>query len=253
MRLLLVLSCVIAIHSAALNGTEEKPEVITINGAHYVKEVLKTGIERPYSLAIDAATDTLFFSYTLSDSEEVLRSAKIDLESGQFSDIEGLQYGFTQTVDQEHHVPYIGTSKGIYKYDYGNNNATLYAAPEADIWEVYYNGVLFYSDFPSRDLYTVRDGVSARFSELNETRRGGGCAVLYKSLDLGEEIRAIAADAEGRVHVCCEDGIYKVDKARAALERVFFVDDAYGLAFDRRNWIVYADAKSLAYLKPKQL
>ncbi|CAG4960789.1 unnamed protein product [Parnassius apollo] len=274
MKLYIFLSCIVVIHGAAIS--DEKCDGITIDGVYYDKEVLKTDLDRPYSLVVDFGTNVLYFSYNLYHTDDIFKTAKINLDTKDFAKLDGVENGFGQTVDQTNHVLYIGTSKGIYKYNNTDNTAKLYAAHDTDIGDVYFKDELYYSEFPSLFVYTVKDGQTERFKDLEETqvthfaiddeedmfyvnstglysqKKNTKDSVLYKEMNYGEGFRGITTDVNGKVYICFSDGIYKVNKHTTTVEKMVDVDDAFGAAFDGNNNIVYANSTSLIYLKASE-
>ncbi|XP_013178699.1 PREDICTED: ommochrome-binding protein-like [Papilio xuthus] len=275
MKLVIFLSLFVIIQAAV--SKEENCDGITINGIDYERETLKTNLDRPYSLAIDYSTNILYFSYSLKPTDDVFKSVKINLYTKEYSEIEGIENGFVQTVDQINHIPYIGSSKGIFKYDYTENEALPYIAYDCDIWEIYYrDNVLYYSDFPAQFLYTITNGEIVRFEDLDDMKiihfliddndvmfytnatglysqpKGSKDAYLYIKLDNGDKVRGLTVDKNGYVYACFEDGIYKVNTATGLLEHILEIDDGFGVAFDANNNIVYSDATSVYHLKPNK-
>lgn len=84
---------------------------------------------------------------------------------------------------------------------------------------------------------------------LYSQAKGTKNAVLYEEFPI---VRGLTTDVNGNVYVCLSDGIYAVNKEKLVLEKVLNVDDAFGLAFDNDNNIVYADATRLVRLKPSK-
>ncbi|KPJ14850.1 Ommochrome-binding protein [Papilio machaon] len=274
---LVIFLCLVATIKGAAVSKEENCEIISINGINYERETLKTNLDRPYSLAVDYGTNMLYFSYSLKPTDDVFQSVKINLYTKEYSEIEGIENGFVQTVDQINHIPYIGSSKGIYKYDYTKNKAIPFIAFDSDIWEIYYrNNVLYYSDFPAQFLYTITNGERIRFKDLDEMKiihfliddnnvmfytnatglysqpKDSKDAYLYKELENGDKVRGLTIDIKGHVYACFEDGIYKINTGTGLLEHILEIDDAFGVAFDNNNNIVYSDATSVYHLKPNK-
>lgn len=272
MKLLSFLSLVVTIKAAAVSN--EECDGISINGTYYERELLKTNLDRPYSLAIDWGTNVLYFSYSLQPTDDVFKSLKINLNTKEYSEIEDVENGFVHTVDQKKHVVYIGTAKGIYKYDYATNKAEPFDVLESDIWEIFYkNGVLYYSDFPEQFLYNLTYDEKTRVEDLDYMKiihfviddnevmfytnatglysqpKGSKDAYLYQQLENGDKVRGLTLDVKGYVYACFEDGIYKINTATGVLEQLLEIDDAFGVAFDASNNIVYSDATSVYYLK----
>ncbi|XP_075983994.1 ommochrome-binding protein-like [Anticarsia gemmatalis] len=268
MKLILILSGLITIQAGVIKE-ETECTGIKINGKYYESEVLKE-LDRPYLLAVDYSTNNVYFSYNAQSEDDQFKSARLNLNTKDFANIDNVQNGFAQTVDQETHEIYIGGGDGIYKYDYGTNKAELFGERGTDIWTIYFKDVLYYSVFPTQFLYTLVDGESRRFADLEDTKvehfvidnednifftnatglysqkKGTKNSILYQEKPV---LRALTTDINGNVYVCLQDGIYAVNKATTSLEKIYAIDDAFGLAFDNDNNIVYSDATKLVRLK----
>ncbi|XP_030032763.1 ommochrome-binding protein-like [Manduca sexta] len=280
MKLFLILSSLLAIQAGVIK--EESIEVeekvcdgIIINGTYHEQEILHRDLDRPFLLSVDHSTNDLYFSYNVKVDEDDFRSARLNLNSKEFKNIEGVSNGFAQAVDPSTNDIYIGGSDGIYKYDPRNNKAELFAQRGMNIWTLYYKDFLYFSNFPSQFLYVLIDGKSERLAELQDTKvehfvidnedvmfytnntglyghkKGTLDSVLYKEIgSIG--IRALTTDINGNVYACFSDGVYAVRKATQSLEKIFDIDDAFGLAFDNNNNIVYSDAVKLIRLRPNR-
>lgn len=241
---------------------------VTFDGVYHDREILKTELDRPYLLAVDYNTNIIYFSYNVN--ETVFRSARFDLDTKEFKDINDVPNGFTQAVDQTTHTAYIGGSDGIYKYDHKNHKSEIYVAKEKDIWRIFAKDVLYFSEFPNQFMYTYVDGNIARFKDLEDTKidqfaidnddvmfytndtgfysqkKGGKDAVLYSDK---LNVRAITVDTYGKVYMCSIDTIFKVNKESKSLEKLMDIDDCFGLAFDSNNNLIYSDDASVVRLK----
>ncbi|CAG4980410.1 unnamed protein product [Colias eurytheme] len=272
MHLLLLLSSSLLIQAAVV---KEKCDGVTINDLYHEKEVLKTDIDRPYLMTVDYSTNTLYFSYSINKEDDVFKTAFINLNTKEFGEVAGVYNGFAQTVDQKNHEVYIGGSEGIYKYNHMSKKAEFVGEADANIWTLYFKDILYYSDFPRQFLYTLIDGTSTRFKDLEDTKvdhfvidnedilfytnatglygqkKGTKDAVLYKETQ-SDSVRGLTTDINGNAYVCMMDGIYKVNKEVVSLDKVLTVDDAFGLAFDNENHMIYSDATSLVRLKPNK-
>ena len=267
MKLIIILCGLISIQAGVIK--DDCPGV-KINELYYEPETLREDLDRPYLLAVDYSTNNLYFSYNVKEDEDEFRSARLNLNTKEFSNIEGVTNGFAQTVDQGTHEIYIGGSDGIYKYDYGQNKAEIFGERGGNIWTLYFKEVLYYSLFPHQFLYVLEDGQSRRFRDLEDTKvdqfvidnedyifftnstglysqkKGTKNAVLYKERPV---MRGLTTDINGNVYACLQDGIYAVKKASTTLEKVVDVSDGFGLAFDNDNNFVYSDATRLIRLK----
>ncbi|XP_059062740.1 ommochrome-binding protein-like [Achroia grisella] len=274
MKLILAL-CTLVIVQAGVIKEDGPCDGTIINGIYHEAEVLKTDLDRPYLLAVDLSTNTLYFSYSESKDDDVFKSARLDLNTKQYGTIDDVTNGFAQTVDQKTHEVYIGGNDGIYKYDPASNKAEFIAERGTNIWTLYYKDVLYFSVFPSQFLYTLSNGESSRFSDLQDTKvdhfiidndnimfftnatglysqeKGTNNAILYEGLP-ENGARGITTDVDGNVHVCYQEGIFKVNKETSSLEKLVGLDDSFGVAFDSDNNIIYADATRVVRLKPNK-
>lgn len=267
MKLIIILCSLISIQAGVIK--EDCPG-LKIDGVYYETETLREDLDRPYLLVVDNSTNNLYFSYNVKENDDEFRSARLNLNTKEFNNIEGVTNGFAQTVDQTTHEIYIGGSDGIYKYDYGQNKAEIIGERGSNIWTLYFKDVLYYSLFPHQFLYVMEDGQSRRFPDLEDTKvdhfvidkendiffsnntglfsqkKGTKNAVLYKETPV---LRSLTTDKNGNVYACLQDGIYAVRKSTTSLERVVEINDGFGLAFDNDNNIVYSDASRLIRLK----
>ncbi|XP_039745455.1 ommochrome-binding protein-like [Pararge aegeria] len=276
MQILLLLASAVFIKAAVIekNKEEIKCDGIIIGDVYHDIEILKTDIDRPYLLAVDYSTNTVYFSYSLNKDDDIFKTAYVNLNTKEFAELQGINNGFAQTVDQKSHEIYIGGSSGIYKYNHKTKTGKHIGAKGNDIWNIYFKDILYYSTFPDQFLYTLINGESSRFKELEDTKvdqfvidnedimfftnatglfgqkKGSQDAIKYK--ESSEGIRGLTTDINGNVYICTADGIFKIEKATVSLDKVLDIDDAFGLAFDNENNIVYSDATKLVRLKPNK-
>lgn len=240
-----------------------------INGVYHEKQILKSNLDRPYLLSLDRDTNILYFSYSLDSDDDLFQSAYINVQTKEFEKIEGVENGFTQTIDETTHDVYIGGSDGIYKYSPNTKTVEYFAARGTNIWRVYFKDVLYYSNFPSQFLYTFIDNKIKRFTDLEDTKvdeflidnndiffvnetgfyqqeRGTKNAIPYPNITT---VRALTLDAEGKPYVCTKDGVYAIDKEKKEFHKLIEINDAFGLTFDKENNIIYSDATELVKLQ----
>lgn len=268
-RLLAITVCFVYIET---ESTIPDCNGVTIDGVYHEKELLKDNLDRPYLLATNYRTNTVYFSYSLDKKDDNFQTSYIRIKDKEFGNITDIPNGFAQTIDQEKQILYVGTSNGIYKYDILTKESEFYGAKDVDIWTLYFKDVLYYSNFPNQYLYTIVDDESEKFLELQDTRvdkflidnenemffindtglyskkSGSDEAVLYH---LGRSFRALTTNKQGDVYICLEDGIYIVDKKDKRIVKIVDLNDAFGLTFDDNNLIIYADATSIVKLQPK--
>lgn len=271
MRAILILSSILAAYAGVI---KEDCDGVKINNIYYDLEVLHEDLDRPYLLTVDHSTNIVYFSHSVVQNEEnEFQTARINLNTKEFKNVKGVNNGFAQTVDQKTHEIYIGGSDGIYKYDYGTDRAEFIGQKDVDIWNLYFKDVLYFSVYPSQFLYTFENGEASRFKDLEDTKvdnfvidntnmmfftnatglygqqKGTKNAVLYEEFKVAG-VRGMTTDLQGKVYICLRNGIYAVNKEKVDLEKVLDVDDAFGIAFDNDNNIVYGDATRLVRLKP---
>lgn len=268
---------ILLLTSIAIQGEEIKVETdfICIGNVEHEIDVLKTDLDRPYSLVVDYSTNVLYFSYSLNNVDDVFKTGFINLNTKEFDDLEGVENGFTQTIDQNKHQVYIGTNDGIYRYEHAKKAAEFYALSGTDIWHIYYKDVIYYSIFPNQFFYTYINGDVVKFKDLQDTkvdqfvidnedvmfftnatglygqRKGTDAAKLYNEYAT-DGVRALTTDINGNVFFCRFDGIYTVDKAMASVNKIVDLNDVYSLAFDNVNNIIYSDESKIVRLKPKK-
>lgn len=271
MRSILILSSILAVYAGVI---KEDCDGVKIKEIYHNLEVLHEGLDRPYLLTVDHSSNILYFSYSVTKNEDgEFKTARINLNTKEFKNIKGINNGFAQAVDQKTHEIYIGGSDGIYKYDYSKDNAEFVGEKDTNIWNLFCKDVVYFTTYPSQFLYTFENGQTSRFKDLEDTKvdnfvidndnimfftnatglysqaKGTKNAVLYEEFPI---VRGLTTDVNGNVYVCLSDGIYAVNKEKLVLEKVLNVDDAFGLAFDNDNNIVYADATRLVRLKPSK-
>lgn len=273
MKAIIILSIILAAYAGVI---KEDCDGIKINNIYHDLEVLHENLDRPYLLTVDHSTNIVYFSHSVLENEEnEFKTARINLNTKEFKNIKGVNNGFAQTVDQKTHEIYIGGSDGIYKYDYGTDKAEFIGQKDVDIWNLYFKDVLYFSVYPSQFLYIFENGQASRFKDLEDTKvdsfvidqnntmfftnatglysqqKGTKDTVLYEEFKV-VGVRGMTTDINGNVYVCLRNGVYAVNKEIVGLEKVLDIDDAFGVAFDNDNNIVYGDASRLVRLKPNK-
>lgn len=277
MKALIIIILKIAIIQAGVIKEDEKNPCpgVKIDGVYLEPEILKTDLDRPYQLAVDYSTNIIYFSYSINEKDDGFKSAYVNLNTKEFADLPGVYEGFTHAVDQKNNEIYIGGGDGIYKYNY-NSKPELIAEKGKSIWNMFFKDVLYYTDFPSQFLNTYANGEITRFKDLANTKvdqfvidnedilyftnntglysqkkDSENTTVLIKEFTNGSA-RQLATDVKGNVYACMSDGIYKINKEKTSVDKILDVDDAFGVAFDNANNIVYSDDSKLIRLKPNK-
>lgn len=260
----------VAVAQAAVS--EKACEAVFFDGKPYSEQLMKAGLYKPASLAVDHKTRTLYFNYLQRNSNVDYKTAKLDLTTKHLKQID-VDNGFSLAVDQKRHLAYIGGTKGLYKYDAASSKAKL-ILPAVSAWKLYFKDALYYIEFITQTVYKYADGKSKPFKGLLDTKvyyfamdddnyivysNGTGVfgknkdsseAVLYKEVKSVDEIREIALDRKGRFFVCSNDGVYRVDKVKQTLEKVADIQNAYGMTFDADNNLIFSKENELIRLVP---
>ncbi|XP_068624316.1 ommochrome-binding protein-like [Battus philenor] len=267
-----LLICLMAVPAKALDDTKEcKP--ILYDGKYHSEQLVKTDIYKPSSLAVDRKTNTLYYSYIHRTKEITYKTAKVNLRTKEYVELD-VNNGFSITVDEKHHVAYIGGYKGVYKYNERSNKGHL-IIPGVNIWNVFYKNALYYIEFLSQKIYKYQDGKSIPFGELSEIKvyyfviddenymvysNGTGIygkqmgtkdTITYKKFDSVDIVRDITLDRNGKVYIATNEGIYRVNKVHENLEKVLEVQEAYGMAFDGENHLIYSKEDAVIRLVPQ--
>ncbi|KAJ0170617.1 hypothetical protein K1T71_013988 [Dendrolimus kikuchii] len=267
MKLILILSGLLTIQATVIK--RETCDGVTVNGVCHRQEILHENLDSPASLNVDLKSNILYFRHILRNFEYTI--ARLNLDTKEFKNIEGVTFGYSQAVDRNSHDVYIGSIDGLYKYDAVDDKATFIGAKNATIWSMYYKDVLYYSLFPMKSVYTFENGVSKKYPDLEDTKvdyflindgfiyfinatglysqkKGTKDTVLYNSPYNG--FVGFALDTKGKVHVCMIDGVYVVKKDSLTVEKIIDLDYVDGCSFDKNNNIVYSDGAKLVRLLP---
>lgn len=247
---------------------------IFINGKPKKKHVILADVNVPYKLTIDRNKNTLFFCINADEfSDQTFQSVVLNLDTGFANIVPGMRNGFASAVDQVNGDVYLGGSDGIYKYNYSTNDIDKSALiHRLDIFDMFFKEKLYFVDTAKQNLYVYKDkgkcvvpGARQHLIQhfvidanrdlyfVNATGLfvlGNGCKspMLINGTDIS--IRGATTDAFGTPYFVARDGIYGIDKEMNELVMLFAVDDAYGLAFDANNNIVYSDARTVNRLEP---
>lgn len=272
MKLLVLLGAIVLVRATPVpencNGVR-----FTNSPVVHERVVLKAGVTQPFNLAVDRHSNTLYFSYS---SAEIGKSttAKVNLNNKEFKNIDSVPNGFAQAIDSTNNEVYIGSEHGIYKYDPETDTAELYAANNSNIWSLYYhNNELYYTITPEQSLHVVRNGESTKVKGIEQRKvdfivfdkdddvfysnndgiygqkKGTEEAELFKTFD-DASLRGLTTDKNGVVYASMFDGIYVVNKGSTKFTKIVELHEAYGVAFDNNNNVIYSDEHGVYLLKP---
>uniref|UniRef100_A0A1E1WDT9 Ommochrome-binding protein-like n=1 Tax=Pectinophora gossypiella TaxID=13191 RepID=A0A1E1WDT9_PECGO len=269
MMQLLILSVVLAVARARV--IEDCSGVVVHNTKHEA-QVLKTGIDSPYQLALDYDTNYLFFSYSSpEDMDDGFKSAYINLKTNEFGVIHGISGGFANAVDRKNHIVYLGGNDGIYKFDFGTKNATFEGARDVSIWQLFFKDKLYFTNYPDEHVFTYEQGEPKLLPALKNTKTmlfaldsndnivvSNSSGIFYyvkdlsKSYHLGDYVaNGITTDINKKVYFSTPDSLFFIDESGPSVVKLADIDDSiYGLVVDTDNSFIYADGNSIIRLKP---
>lgn len=249
--------------------------LLVINGKPYKKQIILAGLKVPTNLSIDRRTNNLFFRINSdSYSDQIFHSVVLNLDTGLNAIIPSIRNGFASAVDPAGSV-YLGGSDGIYRFNYRTRDVdSPRILEDIDILDLYFN----------KYLYFVETGTQSVFKWKNErkfmVRKMEGFGPLYFAVHDNEDIffvnpsgvylyrkgstspytfgggrnghfRGLAVDIYGAPYLIAQDGIYSIDMLQRHIMKMLHIDNAYGLAFDRDNNIIYSDERSVGKLIPQ--
>lgn len=254
-------SIVLRVHSLP----DKSCDRIKIYEKWYERNILWSGLGKPYNLEIHKASNTLFFSFTTPEtySDVDFQLAYYNLDNKEYQTIVGLQGGCTVAIDQANDEIFLGGSDGIFKYNMVTKIADFYKEKGTNIWTLYFSKNLFYISYPDQKLHMEVDGnfaVVREFSHMEIDHIHINKDIVYFSNKTGLYrykkhfeavnnlivVRQIVNDNIGNVYVCSNLGIFLIN--RNGLTKILDMKTIHGLAFDKDNNFVISDEKSVMKL-----
>ncbi|XP_013196895.2 ommochrome-binding protein-like [Amyelois transitella] len=234
-------------------------ENVKINDNWYKRDILWSHVKRPMNLNVHRSSNTLFFSYSVSDSyvDIDVQIGYMQLNTGETGGVEGVIGGCAIAIDQYDDIIYLGGSKGIYTYNMFTKKADEYRE-YINVWALFYNRFLFYISFPYQKLHVEVNGkfitvtefvnieVDHYFSNDREVFIANKSGLFkYNVNEMKIEtindvilVRHITEDNLGNVYVCSNVGVFLLKDGKL---HVFIESRSiYSLAFDNRNNIIYS-------------
>ncbi|KAL4710050.1 hypothetical protein ACJJTC_011635 [Scirpophaga incertulas] len=230
--------------------------------------------EMVVSLVIHKFSGFLFFSHTIESSTEIdFGISSCHISKRTCSNITGVPGGFTIAYDQGNDDIFFGGHDGIYKYNFLTKSADFFAENGKSIWSLFVKRKFYYIQYPSQKLHVyqgdnfvpVAEAVNYEIdqffiSKLRDVYYSNRTA-LYKvekfkkeSILLNDDIavRQIVEDSYGDIYFCCSDGIYIEDKPYRRIKMVAQINEAFGLAFDEHDNVIYSDQRAIYRLLPSK-
>lgn len=249
--------------------------LIVIKGISYKKQIILADLKVPTKLSIDRQTNNLFFRINSDQySDQNFHSVVLNLDTGLNAIIPSIRNGFASAVDPAGSV-YLGGSDGIYRFNYSTRDVDEPGILEnVDILDLYFNKYLYFVETSSQNVF--------RWSKKNKfmVRKLEGFGIQHFSVHDNEDIflvnpagvyiyrkgslspitfgcarnghfRGLAVDIYGAPYLIAQDGIYSVDMLHRQIMKMLHIENAYGLAFDKDNNIIYSDERSVGKLIPQ--
>lgn len=251
----------------------EKPcNRFKIGDNYFEKELVWTGIGRPYNLNAHRRSNTIFFSYSTVDRFEDVdfQLAYVDIDSKLPQNIAGIRGGCAVTINQKTDDIYLGGIEGIYKYNMVTKIADFYSEAGKNIWSLSYNRNLFYISYPDQKLFIEVNGKFAvvkefKYFEVDHFHVSNKGWIYFANssglftydnykmkvyvLNNLLTVRQMAEDAEGNMYICAASGVYVITKDNKTLKQVIDLKNLHGLTFDRENNIIFSDESSIIRLQ----
>lgn len=230
-------------------------------------ETLAINFTMPYQLAVDPNTNTLFFSYSLQNSEESFKIVYLDLNNQKRGEVTGISGGFAQTVDVKNRVVYLGGSDGIYQFDYETKSANRLNITKNSIWQMFFKEYLYYTISLNEEAYVYKDGVAAKVKQLENTRASliavdnnhniyfANSSGLYVNDNdnaikhIGDYIiNGFTSDINGNIFFSTLDKIYSIISG-TSVKQIIELNDIHGLAIDAKGNYIYSTYNTVKRLK----
>lgn len=236
------------------------------------REVIMSDLGKPINLVFHPGSNLLFFSHTVKNDTNldfnIMLCHIIRKKCKYIPEVFG---GYAVAHDQVNDVIYFGGEDGIHKYNFMKKSAEFYAEEGKSIWSLYIEQQFYYIRFPSQRLYVYDQGIFTPVEEsinfeidhffISEKRElfFSNKTALYRVdphdrhiyvLSASIYVRQITEDRVGTVYFCAKSGIYQEYKIMR-IKKLIDLDNAYGLAFDGHNNVIYSDESNIYKLVAK--
>ncbi|XP_053619706.1 ommochrome-binding protein-like isoform X2 [Plodia interpunctella] len=264
----LITAALISTVSESHNLYTNSCDSVKIRGTWYIKVVIWKDVIRPMNLNVHKSSNTLFFSYSVSDTIVDVDSqiAYIHLNRDEFGAVSGVIGGCAIAIDQYDDIIYLGGSHGIYTYNMYTKLTDPYKGDNINIWSLFYNRNLFCITFPKQKLYVEIDG---NFAPVREFER---CEVdqffannkyMFFANKTGLfsynvnrsraeiiqnviSVRQITEDNNENIYVCSNLGTFLLKDGK--LIKFINLKSIYGIAFDNDDNIIYSSDREIVKL-----
>lgn len=266
MKLLILLGLVALTKARVIADDNENCNGVIVNGINHEKQILKENVDKPYQLALDYDTNTLYFSYTATDGS-VFRSAYINLKTNEFGTIKGIRGGFANAVDPKTHKIYIGGSDGIYVVNENSQTAVKTDITDLNIWQVFVKDDVYFTSYPDENAYVYKDGETKIVPEIGDAKAmllavdknhdiyyyNSSGVFHYNKADgttknIGDNtVNGFTHDSNDNIFFSTPTGVYSVKDN--SVTKVVGINNIYGAAIAADGSIIYAADNSIVKLK----
>ncbi|KAJ2941607.1 hypothetical protein O0L34_g14663 [Tuta absoluta] len=244
------------------------------NHVYYDKEQVNCNLGRPYNLMYHKFSNTIYFSHTILNETEVdFAIMSCHLDKKQCANINGVPGGYALAYDMGNDDIFMGGHNGIYKYNFLTKKADYFSERGKSIWALFVRRNFYYIEYPTQKLFVYKEDTfvpvaEAMYIEIDQffvSRFGeiyfANKTALFKVTKTTREvivlndvlvIRQIAEDNYGDVYFCANDGIYIEQKPAPSLKKLADIDQAFGLAFDQHDHVIYSDKDCIFRLIPSK-
>lgn len=252
----------------------EKNNEIACNGlifdhVYFDREVLVENFSRPYNLVVHKYSGMLFFSHTVKNGSTVDFEIMVcDLKNKPVvcKELEGVPGGYAIAYDPGNDDIYFGGHDGLYKYSFLTKSADFFAEEGISIWGIFIRNNFYYIEYPTQKLHVyvddkfvaVAEAVNIEVDNFFVSKQKdiyfSNKTALYKvervsrstiMLDDTISVRQIVEDEYGDTYICGNDGIYVEEKPYNRVKKVADLDNAFGMAFDEYDRVMYSDKTAI--------
>ncbi|KAI5641047.1 ommochrome-binding protein-like [Phthorimaea operculella] len=247
---------------------------LIFNHVYFDKDLISCSLGRPTNLMYHKFTNAIYFSHTLQNETEVdFAIMSCHLDKKECTDVKGIPGGYALAYDMGNDDIFMGGHDGIYKYNFLTKKADFFSERGKSIWALFVRRNFYYIEYPTQKLFVYKDDTfvpvaEAMYIEIDQffvSRFGeiyfANKTALYKVtkpapkrevIVLNDDlvIRQIAEDNYSDVYFCANDGIYMEQKPAHHLKKLADINQAFGLAFDQHDHVIYSDKDCIFRLIP---
>lgn len=241
---------------------------ILFDQVYHDKETIVEGINKANNLIYHKESDLLFFSHTVGNETHVdFQIVVCQVQRRKCENVKGINGGYAIAYDHGNDDIYFGGHDGIFRYNFLSKSADYFSEEGVSIWGLFIRKNFYYIAYPSQRLHVYEDDhflpvpeaanieidhfYISKYKDIYFSNRVG----LYKielvtrsPIMLNDEItvRQITEDRFGDViYFCASDGIYIEDKPYHRVKKVAQINNAFGLALDDKDNVIYSDDRGI--------